>query len=356
VAGILVAGAALLRRLPPETAHRATLSLLRCCAPLVGHAKADDPRLAVSALGLDFPNPIGLAAGFDKDACVPDAIIRLGFGFVECGTLTPRPQSGNPQPRLFRLDADGAVINRMGFNNEGAARAAGRLRVRPRNGIVGLNIGANKDSSDRIADYRVAFETLAPFASYIAINVSSPNTPGLRGLQNRSELTRLLHTLVLERAARKLKTPLLLKIAPDISLDALDDIVAVALGTEIEGLIISNTTVARPASLKSVHAGENGGLSGTPLFEPSTALLRETRARVGGKLVLIGVGGVSSGATAYAKIRAGATLVQLYTALALEGPALIARIKSELLALLDRDGLARVSDAVGADVPGTANA
>jgi dihydroorotate dehydrogenase len=356
VAGLLDASAALLRRLPPETAHRATLSLLRYCAPLIGRATADDPRLAVSALGCHFPNPVGLAAGFDKDACVPDAMLRLGFGFVECGTLTPRPQSGNPQPRLFRLEADGAVINRMGFNNEGAARAAGRLRARPRNGILGLNIGANKDSSDRIADYRVAFETLAPFADYIAVNVSSPNTPGLRGLQNRSELTRLLHTLVLERSAQKRTTPLLLKIAPDIGLDALDDIVAVALGVEIEGLIISNTTVARPPSLESVHAGESGGLSGKPLFEPSTALLKETRARAGKKLVLIGVGGVSSGATAYAKIRAGATLVQLYTALALEGPALIARIKRELLALLDRDGFARLSDAVGADVPDASKA
>lgn len=345
-------GAALLRRLPPEPAHNATLSLLRVAAPFVPRAKADDPRLAVSALGLRFPNPVGLAAGFDKDARVPDAMIKLGFGFVECGTLTPRPQSGNPRPRLFRLAVDGAVINRLGFNNEGAARAAAGLRERPRKGILGINIGANKDSVDRIADYRVAFSVLAPFADYIAVNVSSPNTPGLRGLQNRSELTRLLHMLVLERDVLKFHTPLLLKIAPDIELDALDDIVAVALGAGIEGLIVSNTTVARPASLASMHAGESGGLSGKPLFEPSTALLRQARARVGTKLVLVGVGGVSSGAAAYAKIRAGATLVQLYTALALEGPSLIARIKGELLTLLARDGFARVSDAIGADVDG----
>ncbi len=278
----------------------------------------------------------------------------LGFGFVECGTLTPRPQSGNSRPRVFRLGADGAVINRMGFNNDGAAPAAARLCERLHNGIVGINIGANKDSADRIADYRVAFATLAPFADYIAVNVSSPNTPGLRGLQNRSELTRLLHMLVLERDVLKLHTPLLLKIAPDIELDALDDIVAVALGAGIEGLIVSNTTTARPASLKSVHARESGGLSGSPLFEPSTVLLRQTRARVGSKLVLVGVGGVSSGETAYAKIRAGATLVQLYTALALEGPGLVGRIKRDLLALSARDGFARITDAIGADVDGIA--
>ena len=347
--GAIDTGAALLRRLPPEAAHRATLSLLRISA-LVPRAGTDDARLAISALGLHFPNPIGLAAGFDKDARVPDAMLALGFGFVECGTLTPRPQIGHPQPRLFRLASDGAVINRMGFNNEGAAMAAARLRNRAGKGVLGINIGANKDSVDRIADYRVAFAALAPFADYIAVNVSSPNTPGLRGLQNRIELTRLLHMLVLERDVLKLRTPLLLKIAPDIGLETLDDIVAVALGAGIEGLIVSNTTTARPATLKSVHASESGGLSGTPLFAPSTALLREARARIGTKLVLVGVGGVSSGEAAYAKIRAGATLVQLYTALALEGPSLIARVKRELLALLARDGFANVSEAVGADV------
>jgi dihydroorotate dehydrogenase len=348
--GLTETGAALLRRLPPETAHRATLSLLRYFTPLIPQAEPVDPRLAVSAFGCDFPNPIGLAAGFDKDACVPDAMLRLGFGFVECGTLTPRPQTGNPRPRIFRLEADHAVINRMGFNNDGIARAAARLRGRPRKGVLGVNIGANKDSADRIADYRIAFATLAPFAEYVTINVSSPNTPGLRGLQNRTELTKLLHMLVLERDGLKLHTPLLLKIAPDIELDTLDDIVKVAMGAGIEGLIVSNTTVARPASLKSPHAGEAGGLSGEPLFQPSTELLRQTRARTGAKLILVGVGGISSGATAYAKIRAGATLVQLYTALALEGPALVTRIKKDLLALLARDGFARLSDAIGADV------
>ncbi|HEX3665394.1 MAG TPA: quinone-dependent dihydroorotate dehydrogenase [Rhizomicrobium sp.] len=346
----LETGAALLRRLAPETAHRATISLLRVCTPLIPCADVDDRRLGVSALGLAFPNPVGLAAGFDKDAMVPDAMLRLGFGFVECGTLTPRPQIGNPRPRLFRLAPDDAVINRLGFNNEGAAHAAARLRGRQRKGVLGINIGANKDSTDRIADYRIAFAALAPFADYVTVNVSSPNTPGLRGLQNRNELTRLLHMLVLERDVLKIHTPLLLKIAPDIELDTLDDIVAVALGAGIEGLIVSNTTTARPASLKGSDAKESGGLSGRPLFEPSTALLKQTRARTGSKLVLVGVGGVSSGATAYAKIRAGATLVQLYTALALEGPRLVGRIKRDLLALLDRDGYRNIADAVGADV------
>ncbi|MGH6876459.1 MAG: quinone-dependent dihydroorotate dehydrogenase [Rhizomicrobium sp.] len=340
----------MLRRLPPETAHRATLLLVRFSAPLMVRTEPDDPRLGVSALGLRFPNPIGLAAGFDKDARVPEAMLGLGFGFAECGTLTPRPQAGNPRPRLFRLDADKAIINRMGFNNEGAAHAAARLRTRARNGVLGINIGANKDNRDRVADYRIAFGALAPFADYIAANVSSPNTSGLRGLQSRGELARLLDTLVAERAARNLRVPLLLKVAPDLAPGELGDIVEVAITAGIEGLIVGNTTIARPATLKSAKAKETGGLSGAPLFGPSTALLKDTRARAGEKLVLVGVGGISSGAAAYAKIRAGATLVQLYTALALEGPGLLARIKAELLALLTRDGFARVNDAIGVDV------
>lgn len=339
----------LLRRLPPETAHRLTIRALKSgLAPR--RARPDPPNLAIELWGRRFPNPIGLAAGFDKNAEVPEEMLRFGFGFVECGTLTPRPQAGNPRPRLFRLAADGAVINRMGFNNEGAARAAARLGDRARRGIVGINIGANKDSSDRIADYKSAFATLAPFADYVAVNVSSPNTPGLRGLQNRDELARLLDVLEAERAAQKLATPLLVKIAPDIALAELDDIVEVARGAAIEGLIVGNTTVARPASLKSAQAQESGGLSGKPLFEPSTALLRETRVRTGASLVLIGVGGVCSGAAAYAKIRAGASLVELYTALALAGPGLVGRIKQELLACLARDGFTHIADIIGADV------
>jgi dihydroorotate dehydrogenase len=353
---IFDAGASLLRLLPPETAHRATVKLLGAATPFLPTAHADDPRLAVQALGLAFPNPIGLAAGFDKNAEVPDAILKLGFGFVECGTVTPRPQSGNPQPRLFRLAEDRAVINRMGFNNQGMERAAARLGHRPARGILGINIGANKDSADRKDDYRTAFARLAPLANYVTVNISSPNTPGLRGLQDRGELEQLLALLVEARTQRNLRVPLLLKIAPDIGPSALDDVASVALASGIEGLIVSNTTIARPSALKSAHASESGGLSGAPLFAPSTALLRETRARVGSKLVLIGVGGIASGFDAYTKIRAGADLVQLYTALAFEGPGLVARIKLELLDAMLRDGIGRISDAVGVDAGGAAAA
>jgi dihydroorotate dehydrogenase len=338
---------ALLRRLPAETAHRATLALLEFGGPLIAQSRVDDPRLAVSALGLQFPNSIGLAAGFDKDARVFRAMLKLGFGFVECGTVTPRPQSGNPKPRLFRLVDDQAVVNRMGFNNSGAASVAARLRSH--SGIVGINIGANRDSEDRIVDYRSAFASLAPYADYIAVNVSSPNTPGLRNLQTRDELARLLATLTSQRASQIRRVPILVKIAPDISLSVLDQITETALAAGIEGLIVSNTTVERPPSLQSRYALEGGGLSGAPLFAPSTALLKETYKRVGGRLVLIGVGGIFSGADAYAKIRAGATLVQLYTGLALKGPGLLQQIKRDLLAHLERDGLATVGGAVGID-------
>jgi len=343
------AAAALMRALPPETAHRGTVTLLKNFAPFLPRAAADDSRLAVEALGLSFPNPIGLAAGFDKDAEVPDAMARFGFGFVECGTVTPRSQSGNPRPRLFRLGEDRAVINRMGFNNGGMDAAAARLAARKGKGIVGINIGANKDSADRIADYRTGFARLAPLADYVTVNVSSPNTPGLRGLQNRDELGRLLGLLTGERTRLSLKQPILLKIAPDLDGHALDDIAAVLREAAIEGLIVSNTTIARPPSLKSPLAKEQGGLSGAPLFEPSTQILREMRRRLPPSLTLIGAGGVASGADAYAKIRAGASLVQLYSALTFNGPGLIARIKRELLACLTRDGFARIGDAVGRD-------
>jgi dihydroorotate dehydrogenase len=340
------AAARVLRLLPAEPAHRLTIGLARAFSQLVPKAPADDPRLGVAAFGLDFSNPIGLAAGFDKDAEVPEAMLRLGFGFVECGTLTPRPQAGNPQPRLFRLREDRAVINRMGFNNRGIESAAQRLAQRERRGIVGLNIGANKDSTDRIADYALGFERLSPFADYIAINVSSPNTPGLRGLQNREELQRLLDTLTRARGGKS--KPLLLKIAPDLDEQAMDDIAEVVLRSGIEGLIVSNTTIARPAALKSANTSEVGGLSGKPLLEPSTQVLKHMRNRVGARVALVGVGGVSNGFDAYAKIRAGASLVQLYTALAYDGPGLVVRIKRELLECLARDGYSRVADAVGA--------
>lgn len=347
---MLDAAARALRMLPAETAHRATVRLACVFSPILPAAAPDDSRLGIELLGLRFSNPIGLAAGFDKDAQAPDAMLKFGFGFVECGTLTPRPQPGNPKPRLFRLARDRAVVNRLGFNNRGVDDAARRLARRGRHGIVGINIGANKDSADRIADYATGFERLAPFADYVAINVSSPNTPGLRGLQNRDELRRLLLTLTQVRARHELRMPLLLKIAPDLDEHAMDDIAREVLDCAIEGLIVSNTTLARSASLKSANARQAGGLSGEPLFEPSTRVLAEMRRRVGARLVLVGVGGVSSGAGAYAKIRAGASLVQLYTALAYEGPGLVARIKRELLECLARDGFSHIRDAVGADM------
>ena len=346
---ILDAAATLLRLFPAETAHRATIALTRSFASALPAAPAPDKRLALRVLGRDFANPIGLAAGFDKNAVVPNAMLRFGFGFVECGTVTPRPQKGNPRPRLFRLAQDRAVINRMGFNNDGMEEAAICLARRARRGIVGINIGANKDTADRVADYRAAFERLAPFADYVAVNVSSPNTPGLRGLQDKDELARLLAALTTLRARLAPTVPLLLKIAPDLDGHALDDIAGVVLASGIEGLIVSNTTLARPPSLKSAAARETGGLSGAPLFASSTAILREMRRRVGTALVLVGVGGIASGAEAYAKIRAGASLVQLYSALAYEGPGLVLRLQRELVALLVRDGFARLADAIGAD-------
>ena len=342
---ILDAATGLLRLLPAETAHRAAIALTGAVAPLLPSAKPDDPRLKTNVLGLSFPNPVGLAAGFDKNAQIPGAMAKLGFGFVECGTVTPKPQAGNPQPRMFRLKEDRAVINRLGFNNHGMAVAAANL-ARRGTGIVGINIGANKDSADRITDYARAFAALAPLADYVTVNVSSPNTPGLRGLQNRAELTGLLSALT---GARKHSIPILLKIAPDLDPGALDDIADVVRTSGIEGLIVSNTTVARPG-LQSAHAGEAGGLSGKPLFAPSTEILRQMRRRLGNSVVLVGVGGISSGADAYAKIRAGASLVQLYTALVYQGPGLVNRIKRELAELLKKDGFKSVADAVGADI------
>jgi dihydroorotate dehydrogenase len=336
--------AGLLRALPAERAHNLTLTLAGAAARLLPGPAADDPRLSVSAFGLDFPNPVGLAAGFDKNAQVPDAMAKFGFGFVECGTVTPRPQGGNPQPRLFRLTEDAAVINRMGFNNGGMDQAARNLKARRGAGLVGINIGANKDSTDRISDYVLGFAALAPFADYVTVNVSSPNTPGLRGLQNREELTRLLDSLIAARAAGC--KPILLKIAPDLDPHALDEIADVVRTSGIEGLIVSNTTIARPP-LKSSRAQETGGLSGRPLLAPSTEVLRGMRQRLGKSVTLVGVGGIAGGADAYAKVRAGASLVQLYTALVYQGPSLVARIKEELLACLARDGYANVTAAMG---------
>lgn len=338
----------LLFTLDAETAHGLTIRALK--SGLLPPAPADDPALAVELWGLRFPNPVGLAPGFDKNAEVPDAILRLGFGFAEIGTVTPRPQAGNPRPRLFRLVEDRAVINRMGFNNEGLEAARVRLsRRRDRPGIVGGNVGANKDSDDRIADYAAGIRGMLGLAGYITINVSSPNTPGLRALQSRDALAELVGRCVEARGADR--TPLLLKVAPDLTEQDVEDIAAVVLASRIDGLIVSNTTIDRPATLRSPLAGETGGLSGAPLFVPATAMLRRFRLALGPAVPLIGVGGIGSGAEAYAKIRAGASLVQLYSALVYGGPGLVRRIKAELLDLLHRDGFASVRDAVGIDTP-----
>lgn len=343
--------------LDAERAHTLTLALLER-AP-AGPAPADDPRLAVSAFGLAFPNPVGLAAGFDKDARVPDAMLRLGFGFVEVGTLTPRPQLGNPRPRVFRLSAAGGAINRLGFNNSGHAAAHARLARRRRAGIVGVNVGANKDSADRTADYVAGIAAFADLADYLTVNISSPNTPGLRDLQARAALDDLLARLGEAREAQPQRPPLLVKIAPDLDLSELDDVVAVALARGADGLIVSNTTLARPPGLIDRHAGEAGGLSGRPLFRRATWMLAEAALRLKGRLPLIGVGGITSGTDAVAKLRAGASLMQLYTALTFAGPNLIADIKRALLAALataHTDSLAalvgRDAEAVAREGPG----
>jgi dihydroorotate dehydrogenase len=278
---------------------------------------------------------------------VPDAMLRLGFGFVEVGTVTPRPQPGNPRPRLFRLDQDRAVINRMGFNSGGLDLAADRLSRRTGSGIVGVNLGKNRDSTDAAADYEKGIRRMAPLADYLVVNISSPNTPGLRDLQARSALDALLRRLTAARDTTGRRVPLLVKVAPDLSPAECSDIAEVALDSGIDGLIIANTTVERPAGLVSRHASESGGLSGRPLFAPSTAILADIYRLTRGRLPLIGVGGVASAADAYAKIRAGASLVQLYTALVFDGPALIGRIKQELAEFVRRDGFASVAEAVG---------
>jgi dihydroorotate dehydrogenase len=339
----------LLRLLPPETAHGATLRALKAgLAPR--RPRPDPPSLGITLWGRRFANPVGLAAGFDKNAEVPEQMLRFGFGFVECGTLTPRPQAGNPKPRLFRLERDQALINRLGFNNDGLDAGAARLRQRRKGvGIVGANIGKNRDTTDDIADYVQGVTSLAPIVDYLVVNVSSPNTPGLRELQRKSAVTALIERLLAARASVTAEnpTPLLLKIAPELSPTDRADLAQAALTTGIDGLVIANTTVTRPASLESADAPEPGGLSGKPLFAPSTALLAEMYRLTDGKLPIIGVGGIASGEDAYEKIRAGASLVQLYTALVYRGPGLVLRIKRELATLLARDGFASLAAAVG---------
>lgn len=344
----------LIRMLDAERAHRLAIFALR--AGLVPpRSETADPVLAARVWGRDFANPIGLAAGFDKNAEVADAMLGCGFGFVEIGSVTLRPQAGNPRPRLFRLPEDGAVINRMGFNNEGievVARHLASRRERGAPGLVGGNIGPNRDAADPAAACAEAAAILAPLVDYLVVNVSSPNTPGLRSLQRRAALNELLARVREARDGVRMATPLLVKVAPDLSDDECNDIASVVLASGIDGLIATNTTIERPSDLRGRHRGEGGGLSGRPLFARSTEVLATFSRLTGGRLPLIGVGGVSSGADAYAKIRAGASLVQLYTALVWHGPALVGRIAAELAALLRRDGYASVAEAVGADVPG----
>jgi dihydroorotate dehydrogenase len=337
----------LLSRLDAETAHGLAIRALK--SGLAPRDRLPDPAsLAVTVWGRTLPNPVGLAAGFDKNAEVPDAMLGLGFGLVEIGSVTPLPQPGNPKPRLFRLAEDRGVINRMGFNGAGLDAALARLSVRPRQGFVGVNVGANKDSTNRKADYVACAAALAPHADYVVCNVSSPNTPGLRSLQGRLQLADLLKQVQDAIAARPV--PLLVKIAPDATDHDLDDIVAVCRDLRMDGIIVGNTTLERPSSLKSGRRAEAGGLSGAPLMALSTEILRKTAQRVEKRLPLIGTGGIGSGADAYAKIRAGATLVQLYSMLVYEGPPLVRRIKDELAALLVRDRFASVAEAIGADL------
>jgi len=327
--------------LDAERAHRLTIAVLKLWP---GHAPTEaDPVLATSVAGLAFPNPVGLAAGFDKDAEVFRPMLGLGFGSVEVGTLTPLPQGGNAKPRLFRLAEDKAVINRMGFNNGGQAAAKARLAGRGP-GIVGVNIGANKDSADRIADYVAGVRAMAGVADYLTVNISSPNTPGLRALQDKGALKELLAAV--REARGPAGPPVFLKVAPDLTASDVDDIAAVSCAQGVDALIVSNTTVSRPA-LRSCHAGEAGGLSGVPLRDLALERLRDLRSATGGAMPLIAAGGIASGADAYARIRAGASLVQLYTALVYEGPGLARRICRELKALLARDGFDRLEEAVG---------
>jgi dihydroorotate dehydrogenase len=342
----------LLRWFDPEDAHRMAIQGLKLLPPT--RPRPEDAKLAIRAFGLNFPNPVGMAAGFDKSAEAPDALLRLGFGFVEIGTVTPKPQTGNPRPRLFRLERDEAVVNRMGFNNDGAETVLRRLAGRAHHGgIVGVNVGANKDSTDRVADYVRLIETFAPVASYFTVNVSSPNTPGLRNLQQASALDDLLAKVIDARERVRSSagdSPVLLKIAPDLSLGELDDVVHVARSRRVDGMIVANTTLARPASLREqTRAKEQGGLSGRPLFRLSTRMVAETYVRAEGAFPLVGVGGIDSGGAALTKIRAGASLVQLYSPLIYKGLGLVDAIKNDLSSTLLRTGRDSLSEIVGAD-------
>ncbi|CDX17488.1 dihydro-orotate oxidase, FMN-linked [Mesorhizobium sp. SOD10] len=337
-------GQKLLFSFDPETAHGMSIAALRCGLP-VGAGAPRDPRLTISRCGLDFPNPLGMAAGYDKNAEVPDALLGLGFGFAEVGTITPLPQPGNPKPRIFRLTADEAVINRLGFNNQGHAAAEKRLAARKgRPGIVGVNIGANKDSADRIADYERGVARFAPYAGYLTVNISSPNTPGLRNMQAREQLGELLSRVMAARAAAPAQPPIFLKIAPDLVEAELEDIAAEIAEKKIDGVIVSNTTLARTGLRSSGSVNETGGLSGKPLFERSTAVLARMRKLLGPKIAIIGVGGVDSTETALEKIRAGADLVQLYTGMIYAGPALPGRIVAGMARIVEKERVGSIRD------------
>ncbi|MGX5842216.1 quinone-dependent dihydroorotate dehydrogenase [Mesorhizobium sp. ArgA1] len=332
-------GQKLLFTFDPETAHGMSIAALRCGLP-VGARPVRDGRLKVSLCGLDFPNPLGMAAGYDKNAEVPDALLGLGFGFAEAGTVTPLPQSGNPKPRIFRLTEDDAVINRLGFNNEGHEAAEKRLAARQgRSGIVGVNVGANKDSADRVSDYELGVSRFAKYASYLTVNISSPNTPGLRTMQAREQLGELLARVMAARASASAQPPVFLKIAPDLGEAELEDVAAEVSEKQIDGVIVSNTTLARTGLRSTTGAGEAGGLSGKPLFERSTIVLAKMRKLLGPKRAIIGVGGVDSAETALEKIRAGADLVQLYTGMIYAGPALPGRILTGMVRFVDKEGL-----------------
>ncbi|MGY6695447.1 MAG: quinone-dependent dihydroorotate dehydrogenase [Roseinatronobacter sp.] len=341
------AGLSVLQALDPETAHGVALAALaRGVAPMPAPVRS--PRLHCRVAGLEFPNPVGLAAGFDKNATALEGLARVGFGFVEVGGVTPRPQTGNPRPRLFRLREDRAVINRFGFNNDGAPAIRARLARRPKSMVLGLNLGANKDSADRAEDYASVLSECGAQVDFATVNVSSPNTEALRDLQGADALAALLQGVMQARAGLPNRLPIFLKIAPDLSDDELSDIVKVAMNARIDAIVATNTTITREG-LKSAHAAEKGGLSGAPLFDRSTRILAKLSELTQGELPLIGVGGIGSPEQAYAKIRAGAHAVQLYSALVYEGLSLVPRLNSGLLACLDRDGFATLSDAVGTD-------
>ena len=330
-------------QLDAERAHRLTISALKALPAM--RRERPDPLLSSQVAGLLFPNPVGLAAGFDKDAEVFAQMLGLGFGFAEVGTVTPLPQAGNPRPRLFRLPRDKAVINRLGFNNGGLHAARGRL-ARRGGGVVGANIGANKDSADRIADYAAGVEAMAPVADYLTVNISSPNTPGLRGLQDKGALDELLAAVA--EARRGPRPPIFLKLAPDLTRAEIDDVAVVAIARGMDALIVSNTTVSRPPLL-SPHREEAGGLSGAPLGPLALAKLREFRSATGGAIPLISAGGIGSGAEAFARIRAGASLVQLYSALVYQGPGVARAICSDLRERLGREGFSSLAQAIGTE-------